>query len=163
MSQPQGVFATDQAWQAIADLLTSQLEDVDCAVISDKDFNENGEIVMQPPSVRVFFAGEIAKATSDSQRLSYEVDGRYAVMVADIDYSSAANQAMASAALLAQVKSILAGARIVLSGGDVSEPVQWVSTEPQPVEGVGMAYCLGFIVPGLAQFPGTNARPQGGN
>ncbi len=154
----QGTLATHLAWQALVTLLTAQLPAFNVAAISDRDFNEAGEIIMDPPSIRIFFAGEVARATSDSQRLSYEVEGRYGVLCADQDLSSVANQAFASATLLDQVKSALCGARLLLADGETTEPVQWVNTEPLPVDGIGVAYSLGFVVPGLAQFAGTNAQ-----
>jgi hypothetical protein len=158
----QGPFQTDQAWEALVALLDGQMQNVDVAAICEKDFNEDGEIIMNPPSVRVFFDSEVATSTSDTQRLSYLVDGRYVVLCADQDYTSVIAQGFASLQLVAQVKSILAGARLQLSGGDVSDPLIWAATDRLPVDGVGVAYAVGFIVPGLAQFPGTNASPEGG-
>jgi hypothetical protein len=159
----QGQFKTDQAWQALVALLEKQLQGVDVAAISSQDFNEDGEIIMDPPSVRVFFAGEAAAATSDSQRLSYLVDGRYVVLCADQDRTSVFDQANASIQLVTKVKNMVAGSRLLLTDGDISEPLIWVSTEVQPVDGIGVAYGVGFIIPGLAQFTGANAHPQGGN
>lgn len=160
----QGQFKADQVWDALLDLLIEQLDQVDVASISQRDFSQEGEIILTPPSVRVLFDGESAHSTSDSQRLSYEVVGRFLVMVADQDLRSAVHQARASAKLAAQAKNLLAGARIVLADGDVSEPVTWVSTQMLPVPDLGIAYALAFEVPGLAQFDGLNAQPaQGGN
>ena len=150
-------LATDQIWGALSALLTAQMPGYDVAVISERDFNEKGELVMNPPSARVFFAGEAARATSDSQRLSYEVEGRYGVLCADQDLTSIADQAFASARMLAAIKDALCGARLALPTGETTEPVQWLSTDPLPVEGVGVAYSLAFLVPGLAQFSGVNS------
>lgn len=155
----QGAWNTDQVWDAMTALLASQLAGVDCATVTDKDFNEDGELIMNPPSARVLFAGEAASATTDSQRLSYLVDGKFAVLVADQDYRGITEQARASIQLVNQVKGILCGARLLLPTGETSEPVQWTGTDPLPVEGIGAAYVVNFIVPGLAQFPGTNANP----
>lgn len=155
----QGAWNTDQVWDALTALLASQLAGVDCATITDRDFNEDGELIMNPPSVRTFFESETAQATSDSQRLSYLVDGRYTVLVVDQDYRGVTEQARATIQLVNQVKSILAGARLLLPTGETSEPLQWYATAPQPVDGVGVAYAVGFLVPGLAQFPGVNANP----
>lgn len=167
MSAPvgiQGEFKAEQAWDAIAELLADQLDGVDVAKIADKDFNDKGEMIMDPPSVRVLFFGEVARSTSDSQRRSYDVIGQYLILVADQDLSgSSANQAEASLKMATRVKPILAGSRILLSGGDVSEPVTYVSMEQLAVDGVGTAYALAFEVPGLAQFAGINAYPLGGD
>lgn len=160
----QGQFKAEQAWHALTRLLDAQMDGVDVAMICDKDFNDQGEIIMNPPSARVFYAGEIALSTSDSQRLSYDSRYRFIILVADQDLSgSSANQAVASLKLAIVAKAILAGARILLADGDISEPMVYLSMEPMPTEGLGMAYGLAFEVPGLAQFPGTNAFPAGGD
>jgi hypothetical protein len=161
----QGEFKVDQAWDAITALLVAQLAaGFDVAKISDRDFNDQGEIIMTPPSARVLFDGEGAASTSDSQRLSYNVVQRFIILVADQDLSgSSADQAMASLLVARQVKALLAGARILLVDGDISEPLTYVSMMPMPVDGIGSAYAIAFEVPGLAQFPGTNALPVGGN
>ena len=71
-------------------------------------------------------------------------------------------QAYDSLVLARRITSLLAGARIVLQDGDVSEPVRLVSMDPLPVDGIGTAYAVAIEVPGLAQYPGTNANPYGG-
>jgi hypothetical protein len=160
----QGQFKADQAWNALTALLVAQLTGVDVAMIADKDFNDQGEIIMTPPSARIFYAGEIAHSTSDSQRLSYNSVYRFVILVADQDLTAgSANQAAASLKLAITVKAVLAGARLLLTDGDISEPLVYISMEPIPTEGVGMAYGLAFEVPGLAQFPGANALPAGGS
>jgi hypothetical protein len=159
----QGTWNTDQVWDALTELLNSQLDNVDCANITDRDFSEDGELILNPPSVRTFFEGENAAATSDSQRLSYLVDGKFTVLVVDQDYRGITEQARATLQLVNKVKSVLIGARLLLPTGETSEPVQWYATAPQPLEGMGVAYAAGFIVPGLAQFQGPNANPLGGN
>ena len=159
----QAEFKAEQVWTALIALLVAQLPKVDIQAISDKDFNENAELIMVPPSVRVFFEGSVAKSTSDTQRLSYDVVDRFVILCADQDYTSPAKQAIASALLASKVLVQMAGTRILLTDGDISEPITWIETAPQPVKGVGVAYALAFEVPGLAQYPGANAQPIGGN
>lgn len=159
-----GQLSTVEVWQTLLQMLRDQLGSqnppVDVQAISDKDFNTAGEIIMNPPSVRIFFAGESASAI-ETQKLNYDAVGRYIVACADQDLRSTQDQALASALLAVKVKAILVGARINLASGDQSEPVAWISTEPMPVVGLGMAYALGIEVPGIAQFPGTNATGYG--
>jgi hypothetical protein len=160
----QGEFKAEQAWDAMVALAADQLDGVDVAAICDKDLNDEGEIIMNPPSARVLFAGEVDLSTSDTQRRSYNAIYRFVILVADQDLSgSSANQARASLLLATIVKRILSGARIVLADGDISEPITYTGMEPVPTQGVGMAYGVAFEVPGLAQFPGTNAYPLGGD
>lgn len=159
----QGEFKADQSWDALLALLVAQIPKVDIQALAFKDFDGNGELVLNPPSIRVFFDGEGPSSLSDSQRLSYDVVGRFMVICLDQDYSSPQAQAIASAKLAGVVKTIAIGARLILSDGDISAPLTWISTDMVPVPGVGVGYTLGFEVPGLAQFPGANANPTGGN
>jgi hypothetical protein len=154
---------TEQVWQTLMQMLRDGLFGVDVQAISEKDFNQDGDIIMNPPSVRVFFDGEGASGTSDSQRLSYNAVGRYVVSCADQNLRSTQAQAIASAALATRVKNVAIGARLQLPNGDVTEPIAWVSTAVMPVAGLGIGYALGFEVPGIAQFPGTNAEGYGMN
>lgn len=160
----QGEFATAEVWDAFTALLDGQLGNaVDVQQITTKDFSESGELIMSPPSVRSFFAGEGAASMSDTQRLSYNVTGRYIALCGDENLRSPAAQAQASLALAGQVKTLMAGTRLLLKSGDTSEPVTYIGMEPEPVEGLGVAYAVAFEVPGIAQFAGINAHPAGGD
>jgi hypothetical protein len=154
----QSSFASVVAWQTLMQLLTDQMPGVDIQAISNSDFNADGELIMTPPSVRVYYDGDAASALGDAQKLAYNTVGRYMVTCADQDLKSTVDQAMASAALADYVKGLLCGARLGYPDGEVSEPVTWISTVPVPVTGLGIAYAVGFEVPGIAQFPGTNAH-----
>lgn len=159
MSQgTQGPFSVELCWKVLNQLLIDQLAGVDVQAISDKDYNDNGEVIMTPPSVRTFYAGSRFSSTSDSQRLSYESVGRFIILCADEDRSGdAILQAYASVKLVDQVLDLLAGTRINLPAGDISEPITVTDIEPVPCEGVGTAYGIAIEVPGLAQFSGVNA------
>jgi len=160
MSQgAQGPFSVEMCWKVLNQLLIDQLTGVDVQAISENDYNESGEVIMTPPSVRTFFAGQRFMSTTDSQRLSYESVGRYILLCADEDRSGEAIlQAYASVKLVDQVLAIVAGTRINLPAGDRSEPITITEIEPVPCQGVGTAYGVAIEVPGLAQFAGVNAE-----
>lgn len=154
----QGPFSVELAWKVVNQLLMDQAGISDVQAICEKDYNESGEVVMTPPSVRTYYAGTRFLSTSDSQRLSYESVGEFFILCADEDHSGdAILQAYASVKLVDQVLSILAGARINLPAGDRSEPITILRIEPVPCAGVGTAYGIAIEVPGLAQFTGANA------
>jgi hypothetical protein len=157
----QGPFPQELAWKVLNALLVAQLAGVgvsDVQAISEKDFNSEGDIVMTPPSVRTFYAGTGFHSTTDSQRLSYEAVGRFMLLCADESHTvDPVDQAYASVKLVDQVCAIVAGTRINLPTGDISEPITLVAVDPMPVEGVGTAYAIAIEVPGLAQFAGANA------
>lgn len=154
----QGPFPQQQAWRTLNALLTQQLSGVDVQAISGRDFNADGDLIMTPPSVRTFYAGSKFASTSDTQRLSYESTGRFMLLCADeANTEDLAEQAFRSVGIADRVCAVLAGARLNLPSGDVSEPVTLATIDPLPVDGVGTAYGIGIEVPGLAQFSGANA------
>jgi hypothetical protein len=153
----QGPFSVEMVWKVVNQLLIDQLTGIDVQAITEKDFNNDGEIIMNPPSVRTFYASTQFASTTDSQRLSYESVGRFIALCADEDLTDVISQAYASVKLVDQVLAILAGARINLPAGDRSEPITITAVESLPVAGVGTAYGIAFEVPGLAQFAGANA------
>lgn len=153
-----GTFSTVRVWQTLLNLLRDQLPGVDVQAISSSDFNDSGELIMNPPSVRVYFAGKPMQSTSDAQQLSYNSVPRFVVTCADQNLRGGAeHQAMASSALADQVENLLAGARLNLFDGETSEPITLVSTEPIEIVDLGTAYAVGIEVPGIAQYDGPNA------
>jgi hypothetical protein len=157
----QTAFPMDQAWKTLTALLVAQLNGVDVQEVSDKDFNADGDLIMNPPSVRTYFAGCDYSSTFDNQKLSYDATGKFMLLCAGQNLQSIAAQAHASAQLADQVCGLIAGARITLPSGDISEPITLKSIDPLPVEEIGIAYGVAIEVPGLAQFPGTNAGVGG--
>jgi phage gp37-like protein len=161
----QSNFPQDQAWRVLNAMLAQQLAGVDVQPVSEKDYNGD-ELILTPPSVRTYFGGSVFAATSDSQKLSYDVTSRFFALCADENRGpDAIEQAYASAHLAVKVSTILAGARINLPSGDQSEPITLVAIEPLPAAGIGMGYAVAVEVPGLAQYTGANAAgytAQGG-
>jgi hypothetical protein len=162
----QGAYPQELAWKTLNAMIAEQLgAGFDVQSLSEKDFNQSGQLIMTPPSVRTFFAGARYSSTSDSQRLSYEVVGEFLVLAVATDGTAGPTlQAEASAQLADQICQFLAGARIKLSTtGDISEPITLCGFEAMPVEGVGTAYGIAIELPALAQFPGTLAAGYDGS
>lgn len=162
-----GEFSADLVWAAIQALLKADLgynTDVDC--IGAEDFDEDGMLTIQPPAARVLFMEEEADALENQAR-NYAAKQRFAVLCADEDRSPDPQQQRSkSLVLAARVKRCLVGARLVLGDGHTSEPVEYTGMKPLPTANLGMAYVVGFLVPGIAQFAGTHAvpaQPEGGS
>jgi hypothetical protein len=154
-------FAVDQVWDAMQALLVAQLNGVDVAAAGEKDFDDSDALILNPPSVRGVFVREGAVCL-ENQHITYDLAQEYALLCADQDVSSDNQQQRRNSLILArQVRTILTGARIALGDGQVSEPILYVAMEPMGVEGLGIAYVLGFVVPGVAQFAAPNATPEG--
>ena len=154
-----GMFAANLVWRAFVDLFTSGLPTVDVQPVTEKDLDGDG-LILTPPSIRVFYAGDSAEAMGDAQRQNYDRSVRLIAVCGDTYAGDSIQQAYASLALADQAAALAVGARILLSTGEVSEPARFISIEGVPAKGVGMAYAVAFEVPGLAQFPAPNAYPD---
>lgn len=153
-----GEFAIDQTWAAIQALLQAQLgAGVDVDSIGSNDFDEQGDLTINPPAARVLFIDEKAGQPVDPQNATYNAEQAFAVLCAAEDISSVQAQRSASAQLAGQVKHILTGARLVLANGTQTEPLMYMGTTPLPTKAIGMAYVAQFVVPNIAQFSAPNA------
>ena len=162
MSTPatQGEFAVDQTWRAIQDLLTSQLPDgVDVDSIGAQDFDEQGDLTINPPAARVLFIDEKAGQPVETQNATYNSEQAFAVVCAAEDLRSTHWQRIASVQLAGQVKNLLTGARLLLEDGSQTEPVIYAGMMPLPTKAIGMSYVVSFIVPNIARFAAPNAYP----
>ncbi|HEY4358273.1 MAG TPA: hypothetical protein VGN16_21180 [Acidobacteriaceae bacterium] len=150
-------FATD-VWNALTALLGAQLSNVDVEQITDKDFNDQGELVFYATAVRVMYL-QASFATMETQRTAYSKTHKFLVLAAAEDRTSQSDQAKASLQLSQQVEVILGGARIRLATNEISEPLTLVATETLPVQGIGVAYALAVEVEGAAGYDAPNAWP----
>lgn len=155
-----GEFAIDQVWFAIEDLLRQELGDaIDVDSIGEKDFDEQGDLTINPPAARVGFADEKAGQPLDPQNATYNGEQMFFVVCAAEDMRGTKEQRLASLRLVAQIKHQLVGARLWLKDGTQTEPLIFAGTSPLPTKAIGMAYVAGFIVPNVAQFAAPNAYP----
>ena len=142
---------------ALQTLLTAQLPGVNVDSIGEKDLNDDDQLVFDPPCVRTRHGGTDYKSV-ESQELTYNAAHIMEVWCCAEDLRSKEAQRAATEALLATVLAIVAGARLLLSDGThKSEPIRLVGVTDVYQETVGSCYILAIAVPGIAQFPGTNA------
>ena len=152
-----GEFAFEQTWDAMQELLADQLISVDVAAAGERDFDDEGNLILQPPAVRGLFVLSRAEAF-ENQKTAYNETQQFAVMCVEEDLSGdAQEQRRKSGRLAARVKRVLVGARLRLADGETAGPVAYTGVEPFEVAGVGKAYIVGFEVSGIAQFQGGNA------
>lgn len=133
---------------------------VDIAGLGDKDFDADGQLVLQPPSLRVRFGGAHYNNLRDNQRLSYEAGVPFEVLCFESSLRSKIDERKQTLVLVATVQNQLAGARLALADGTSSGPiamksVQLVITDAGPVD---QLFAILVEVLGIAQFDGPNAR-----
>jgi len=133
---------------------------VDIDSIGDKDFLDDGTLTLQPPSIRVRFAGAKYDNLRDNQRLSYEASLLFEVMCFESSLRSKADERLQTLQLVQVVQDQLAGARLALADGTSTMPVELDSVSPVITDSgpVDQLYAIVFAVNGIAQFSGTNAR-----
>jgi hypothetical protein len=149
-------------WASVVVLLKQQLgQDVDVDAIGEQDFDADGELSVRTPAVRVVFGDEEATPI-EMQGDNYAVEQSFGIICADQDLRDPQEQRVKALRLAQRVKRVLAGARLVTSYGEISEPVLYRRMRPLPTANVGLAYVPEFCVPGIAQFPAPNAQPSSG-
>ena len=159
---PASMFLPGQVETAIQALLKLALTGVNVGSIGDLNTDENGELIFDPPAVRTFYATSRYEAHGDSQALTYDdTSHQFDIWCAAENLTSLEAQRTDTLTLVAQVLPVLAGARLPLADGSVSEPVRLmgVAGSLQGKQGapVQTVYTISIEVPGIAQFPGTYA------
>lgn len=127
--------------------------------LGDKDFDENGRLVLTPPAVRVRFKGAGYNTGRDNQRLTYQGTMPFEILCFQSSLRSPADERKQTLVLVATVQDVLAGARLLLADNTKTEPVTMVDvnlveTEEGPVD---QLFAVGIDVNGFAQFSGANA------
>jgi hypothetical protein len=156
------MFLPGDVETAIQALLKLALPAIHVGSIGDLDTDENGELVFDPPAARTFYSSSHYEAHGDSQALTYDdVGHQIDIWCAAENLTSLEAQRTDTLTLVATVLPVLAGARLPLPDGSVSEPVriQAVQGSLQGKMGapVRTVYTVSIEVPGIAQFPGTYA------
>ena len=159
---PASMFLPGDVEQAVQTLLQNALPSVNVGSIGDLDTDENGELVFDPPAVRTFYATTRYVANGDSQALTYDdTSHQIDIWCAAENLTSLEAQRYDTLALVAQVLPVLAGARLALADGSVSDPVRLLqlmgSLQGRQGAPVRTVYTIAIEVPGIAQFPGTYA------
>lgn len=131
---------------------------VETDAMSVADVNEDGDIITNPPAARLYFANEAATPGRDAQRLTYQSQQFFTVMVGAQDYSSRTKERMGCYAMVSLVKNAFAGARLTLADGGKTEPIAYLGAEPYQAEKKAVWYAVRFAIPCVAQFSGANAN-----
>ncbi len=133
---------------------------IDIDSIGDKDFNAQGQLALKPPSIRVRFGGAEYSNLRDNQRLTYEAVLPFEVMCFESSLRSKADERLQTLALVVVVLNQLAGARLALSDGTSTMPLELKSVSPVITEDgpVDQLFSINVQIKGIAQFDGPNAR-----
>jgi hypothetical protein len=145
-----------------ATLQNAYSKSVDVKTIGKRDFSDDGAITLKAPAVRIRFAGAEYDPLRDNQRLTYEAEMAFEAWCFDVNLRSQAEARLACEALAMALADQVAGARLKLQDGTLTQPITLKSVEPLMSEEdpADQLYIVIFTVKGIAQFSGQNARPQ---
>lgn len=133
---------------------------IDIDSLGDQDFDENGQLTLSPPSVRVRFSTADYSNLHDNKRLTYQANPQFEVLCFESSLRGAADERKQTLVLVASVQDQLSGARLALADGSKSMPitlgrVALVETDQGPVD---QLFSVGIEIEGIAQFSGVNAQ-----
>lgn len=128
--------------------------------LGDRDFDQAGRLVLEPPALRVRFLSATYSNAKDNQRLTYQAKYPFEILCFQSSLRSPDDERNQTLALVACVVDQLAGARLALSDGSLSMPitidgVELVVTDQGPVD---QFYAVRITIEGIAQFSGANAQ-----
>lgn len=133
---------------------------VDFDSIGTRDFNDDGDLVLSPPCVRVRYNSTAYDPKRDNQKLTYQAANLFDCFVLAENLRSKHDERLDTLNLVDCVADCFAGARLQLPDGTWTEPIEIVTILPVMNEGsiVDQFYAVTFRVSGFAQFSGDNAR-----
>jgi hypothetical protein len=147
----------DDVEQALLAALTAGLKGIYVGAIGDSDINDDDQLILQMPCARQRYVSTEYRNQGDNQWLTYDVCHLFEIWTAAEDLSSKEAQRTATLALLRKVLPLMAGARLALPDGSVTEPVALKGIGKLPNDIIGQIYICTIEVSAIAQFPGTLA------
>ena len=143
--------------QTLLATLGVNLPQINVGAISEKDINDADQLVLQMPCARQRYVGSSYQDSADNQWLTYNVTHTFEIWCAAEDLTSKEAQRTATLAVLTQVIPLLAGARLSLPDGSLTDPIMLKQVGKLQDDIVGTLFILTIEIAGVAQFPGTLA------
>jgi hypothetical protein len=135
---------------------------IDIDSLGDEDFDAEGQLVLQPPSVRVRYLGADYNTLRDNQRLTYQTAPQFELLCFESSLRSKADERIQTLVLVACVQDQLSGARLNLADGSKTMPITMVDVRlvEGNAAGVDQLFSVRIGIEGIAQFSGANANPN---
>jgi phage gp37-like protein len=156
-------FPIDQIEPALIQLLARNVGTrygaaVDIESLGDQDFNEDGNLILNPPAIRVRYSDGNFGNLRDNRRLTYQATFDYEILCFESSLQSEADQRLQTLKLVSIVLDELAGARITLADNSRSMPITIKRVSPVIAESgpVDQLFSILIGVEGIAQFSGVN-------
>jgi hypothetical protein len=121
--------------------------------LSSHQWDDQGNIIINPPAVLVLFDAGQDTPTGDTTRLTYDASYEFSLICGATDLSSTDNERNSVYALLAVVRAAIAGQRVSVDGGAASSsPVTLAGITAEQFSPNGAWYAQHIRVGKTAQF-----------
>jgi hypothetical protein len=132
-------------------------EKIEVQGVSSRVVDAEGNLIVNPPIVLVYFEGESPSSRSDNLRRTYQVQQLFSLLCGTADFSSRDSEREGAYELLSTLREGLAGARLTLADGHKTMPITLSGVAPEQVDEKGVWYSLKLVIEAVAQFPGAHA------
>jgi len=153
--------------KALLDLLPRRLkvsygQNVDVQTLGGTDFDDNGQLVLKSPAVRLHFNSAAYGDARDNTKTTQGVDLLFSAFCRHESLRSLAKFRSQTLELVGALSDELAGARLLLEDGSRTEAIGLTGVnQALDVAGpVDQVYALSFTVSGIATFSGINRDPE---
>jgi hypothetical protein len=148
-------FKSEDVEQALLKLLQGEFDNVD--KIASSDVND-GNLIAPPPATRLLYDGAQDTPLQGPARRSYNVDHSWIILCGarNLRDQGPAEDTDAKA-MVSEIRAALAGVRLTLADGNVTEPIALAGAQLQQFDGNGCWYAQRIIVSDVAQFDGGAA------
>ena len=153
----------DQAEAALIAMLEAKMQaaygsPVQVDSLGDKDFDDDGTLILQPPAIRVRYTGTKFASLRDNSGLTYMAEHVWEVLCFESSLRSKEDERAQTLALVAVALNQLAGARLQLADGSTTPPVKLEGVSLVIAPGAAdQSFGISIVVGGPAQFDGPNA------
>jgi hypothetical protein len=121
--------------------------------LSSKDMDDQGNIIVTPPAVLVFFEQGQDVVSGDTVRTTIQADYSFCLFCGAADLTSTDKERMGAYAVIAAVRAAIAGKRLQLdAGATTTGPVGLAGITLEQFDTNGAWYCQRISVPKTAQF-----------
>ena len=152
---PVSMVLPDDVEQSMLTALSAGLANINVGAISDKDIDDDDQLVLDMPCARQRYVGCDYRSLGDNQALTYEAPHLFEIWCAAEDLTSKEAQRTATLQIVRLVLPLIVGARLPLADGSITEPVVLRSIGKLPDDIVGTIFIVTVEVSAIAQFPGT--------
>ncbi len=156
-------FSPDMVQDVLINMLTARLKvsygmPVDVQVLTGKDFDDNGRLILKNPAVRLHYNSTAFSPAHDVTKTTQQADLMFSAFCRHESLKSAATFQAMTLKLAGVVSDELAGASFTLEDGSRTSAIEvrGINQALDVAGPVDQCYAVAFTVSGTATFSGVN-------